>query len=261
MLASVATQDEARAAFHSNVDILDLKDPAQGALGAVAPGIAAAVVAEFRGRLPVSATVGDLLHPEEIRAACRHLAEIGVDFVKVGIFAPARLAESLPILAAEAARGTRLVAVLFPDLGYGADPENIAGAGPIAQIGADAAIAHILESLPRLAAAGIHGAMLDTATKAGGSLRQRLPEAALAAFVRHAHGLGLFTGLAGGLRLEDVAPLLALGPDYLGFRGALCAGQERTQALDPARLARVRAAIPRLAGPPQPVASRPAMAP
>ena len=50
------------------------------------------------------------------------------------------------------------------------------------------------------------------------------------------------TGLAGSLRLEHVAPLAALGPDYLGFRGALCAAG-RTDRIDPARVREVRQAL------------------
>jgi (5-formylfuran-3-yl)methyl phosphate synthase len=52
------------------------------------------------------------------------------------------------------------------------------------------------------------------------------------------------SGLAGSLRLADVAPLLALAPDYLGFRGALCEAG-RTSVIDPERVRAVRAAIDR----------------
>ena len=44
---------------------------------------------------------------------------------------------------------------------------------------------------------------------------------------------------------RDIAPLLALGPEYLGFRGALCAGRQRGAGLDADAMARVRLAIPR----------------
>ncbi|MGH8719286.1 MAG: (5-formylfuran-3-yl)methyl phosphate synthase, partial [Burkholderiales bacterium] len=44
----------------------------------------------------------------------------------------------------------------------------------------------------------------------------------LARFISRAKSLGLMTGLAGSLKVEDVPSLLELGPDYLGFRSALC---------------------------------------
>ena len=37
---------------------------------------------------------------------------------------------------------------------------------------------------------------------------------------------------------------MALAPDLLGFRGALCHGGDRTEALDAGRLAAIRALIP-----------------
>ena len=54
---------------------------------------------------------------------------------------------------------------------------------------------------------------------------------------------GLLAGLAGSLTLDDVDPLLALRPDYLGFRGALCRGRRRVAQLDPDRVAAVRLRI------------------
>ena len=84
--------------------------------------------------------------------------------------------------------------------------------------------------------------MLDTADKASGPLRRALPDAEIAEFVRRARALGLMTGLAGSLKLGDVAPLAAMAPDYLGFRGALCQGA-RTGRIDPAAVARVRSAL------------------
>ena len=84
--------------------------------------------------------------------------------------------------------------------------------------------------------------MLDTADKTAGGLRRHLDDRALAGFLSAARAHGLMSGLAGALTLGDAAPLAALGPDYLGFRGALCA-RGRTGALDPARLAGVRAAL------------------
>jgi uncharacterized protein (UPF0264 family) len=91
-----------------------------------------------------------------------------------------------------------------------------------------------------LALAGCRGVMLDTADKRAGGLRRYLDDAALGAFVRRARDLGLLSGLAGSLRLDDVPPLLALQPDYLGFRGALCCAGERTRRLSLPALATLR---------------------
>jgi uncharacterized protein (UPF0264 family) len=86
--------------------------------------------------------------------------------------------------------------------------------------------------------------MLDTARKDGRSLRDWQGDAQLASFVRHGRRLGLLTGLAGSLRRQDIAPLLAIAPDYLGFRGALCRGAARVQVLDEGAFRQIREAIP-----------------
>lgn len=227
LLASVASLGEMDQAIAGGADIVDLKDPAHGALGAwQAPALTAAVARwrAFGPKAPaLSATIGD--HPldaDAIAGAAGRVAGLGVPLVKIGFELPAEdaataLAPCLDALA-PLARTTRLIAVLMADR----QPD--------------------LSRVPDFAAAGFAGVMLDTADKASGSLRRHLSLDTLAGFVTAARELGLLTGLAGSLRLEDVAPLAALGPDYLGFRGALCA-EGRTGALDPARLAAVRAVL------------------
>jgi uncharacterized protein (UPF0264 family) len=147
------------------------------------------------------------------------MAYNGVDYVKVGFFPSPDSAACLDALSAHAGKGIRLVAVLFGDLGY-------AGL-----------------AVPDFAAAGFAGIMLDTAIKGRGSIRGQIADRELAAFVAAAQASGLLTGLAGSVAITDIAPLIQLRPDYLGFRGALCEGGIRTGGLDAAAFARVRAAI------------------
>lgn len=219
LLASVATVEEAVRALDLGADIIDLKDPAQGALGAWPPGSLGAAVAAIAGRAPVSATVGDLpMQPEILLAAADATAAAGVDIVKIGFFAGGDHDRCARALGRLAGAGTRLVAVMMAD----ARPD--------------------FGLVPRLAEAGFHGVMLDTADKAAGGLRRHLDDAALAGFVAAARSAGLLTGLAGSLGVADIVPLARLAPDYLGFRGALCRAG-RTSGLDPARFAAVRAAL------------------
>ena len=220
LLASVATLDEMRTALAAGVDILDLKNPAEGALGAWAPDALAEAVALWHAAgAPgsLSATVGDHpLEPDVLRAAAERTASSGVPLVKIG-FALGDGTRLPPVLDAlrPVTRETRLIAVLFADQ------------------------APDLATVPLFAAARFHGVMLDTADKAAGGLLSHMGVATLARFVASARAEGLLTGLAGSLKIADIAPLAALRPHYLGFRGALCA-EGRTSALDPARLAAVR---------------------
>lgn len=216
LLASVRDLAEAELAWAGGAELVDLKDPDRGALGAWPEAELRRAVARLGDRAVLSATTGDLpMEPPGLVAAARATAAAGVAYIKVGFFAGGDHAACAEALAAVAADGARLVAVLMadqrPDLGL----------------------------LPRLAAAGFAGVMLDTADKRTGGLRRHLDQATLARFVATAQSQGLLCGLAGSLGLADIPPLVALTPDYLGFRGALCHG-DRTGALDPAALARVR---------------------
>ena len=90
MLASVRTLNEARAAAASGVDLIDLKEPRRGALGAVPLQEIFAIVAALRERwptLPISATIGDLPDSGEqwMAQQVSAVAATGVDYVKVGI--------------------------------------------------------------------------------------------------------------------------------------------------------------------------------
>jgi uncharacterized protein (UPF0264 family) len=223
-LASVRDAAEAEMAIGAGADIVDLKDPGQGALGALAPDTIATCVSVVAGRAPVSATIGDLpLQGESVRAAVRATAASGVDYVKLGLFPGGDAERCLNLLKTEAAN-VRLILVLFAD-----SLPDIDAIGLAARIGAC-------------------GVMFDTLGKKAGSLPDHISLATLAGLVASAQDQGLTVGLAGSLKAKHVPSLLGLAPDLLGFRGALCQGGDRAQNLDAHRLAAIRALIPESPG-------------
>jgi uncharacterized protein (UPF0264 family) len=220
VLASVRSVEEAGIAFDAGVDIIDLKDPAHGALGAVAPEVIRAVVARVGGMRCVSATAGDLpMEPALVEREVQRIGALGVDVVKVGLYDGGDADGVLAALARLTARGLRIVVVCFADR-----------------------LPAALRPLERLNSGTACGVMLDTADKRRGTLRDHVDDAQLAAFVRRARAAGLVCGLAGSLRVEDIPALVALAPDYLGFRGGLCASG-RTGVLDPQRVRAVCRAV------------------
>jgi uncharacterized protein (UPF0264 family) len=221
MLASVRSLDEALIALEGGADLIDLKEPSRGALGALDHAAVRICVQAIGGHRPVSATIGDLpsMDPGVMTAAVERMAATGVDFIKIGFFAHPHALDCANALS-KAASHSRLIAVLFAD-------ETC-----------DLAI------VDALANSGFAGVMLDTAHKTGKTLRDWCTENELEEFVARGHACGLLTGLAGSLRREDVPPLLANEPDYLGFRGALCRNADRGRILDQEAFAAIRAAIP-----------------
>lgn len=218
-LASVTSAKEARFAVANGADLIDCKDPASGALGALPVEIVRTIVNEVGGRVPVSATIGDLpADAVKVVEATATMASCGVDYVKIGFFGDGDPYPTLQALSAAVIKPARLIAVLMADR------------------------APDIDLLPALAEAGFAGVMLDTAGKASGRLRDHLDDAQLASFVARAHALGLVAGLAGSLKLEDIAALVPLDPDVLGFRGALCSNG-RVSSLDEGRVFEVRRAL------------------
>ncbi|MGH6864829.1 MAG: (5-formylfuran-3-yl)methyl phosphate synthase [Methyloceanibacter sp.] len=223
-LASVRDSAEADMALLAGADVIDLKEPGRGALGALDPEALVACVASVGGRRAVSATIGDLpLDGPGVRDAVRETASAGVDFVKVGLFPGARPEACLSLLKDESARA-RLILVLFADALPAFDAISVA-----AEIGA-------------------HGVMLDTADKGSGSLLAHMSLGEVADFVGAARLEGLTAGLAGSLKAADIVPLLALEPELLGFRGALCREGARRGAVDKLACRRIRALIPPASG-------------
>ena len=219
MLASVRDEHEAGLALEAGADIIDLKEPAAGALGAVDADVIGATVARVGGRALVSATIGDVpYNADSIRPRLETMAA-GVDFIKVGVFGAPDAAGVLDVLQESARAGGRIVLVFFAE-----DPFHDSDFHLFARY-------------------GVVGVMLDTRDKRSGALRDKLPEPQLESFVGRARSAGLLCGLAGSLDVDDIPALLPLQPDYLGFRGGLCRGNNRIQRLDAEAAGGIRRAL------------------
>ncbi|HEY4065444.1 MAG TPA: (5-formylfuran-3-yl)methyl phosphate synthase [Burkholderiaceae bacterium] len=219
MLVSVRDVAEARVAAQGGADFIDLKEPRDGALGGLPVATIAAIVSALRerGGPPISATIGDLPMNDRgaILARVAAVAGGGVDYVKVGI---ERTPSAPAVLDALAACGHPVIPVFIADRGL--DFEHVAQA----------------------CALKFPGLMVDTADKRAGSLFELMAATELRRFVALARASGAIAGLAGALRLPQLAALRALGPDFAGFRSAVCAG-DRTGELDPERLHALAAAL------------------
>jgi (5-formylfuran-3-yl)methyl phosphate synthase len=218
-LASVQSVAEAALAFDAGADIIDLKDPSRGALGALPLAVCAEIVHAAHGRYRISATCGDLpMEPGVLTEAVQARCGTGADDIKIAWFAAPTertCAEALAPLA----RRHSLIAVAF------ADERSVPP---------DCAL---------LKRCSFSGVMIDTAQKSGRTLLQHWTTAQLASFIAHARSNYLGVGLAGALRCEDIPALVQLAPDILGFRGALCEHSERRGTLSATRVQAVRAAM------------------
>ena len=209
MLASVNSLDETRLVLSENVDIIDLKNPALGSLGALDIKLVKSCVAAINGQCPTSATIGDMpMQPEIIFNAVKEMAETGVNYVKIGFF-PGENQEQIIEELATLTPHFNLIAVLFADT----HPD--------------------FSLIDSLITAGFKGIMLDTQDKTKGPLTGMMAKTEIERFVNHVKSRHAICGLAGSLRLEDIPLLMPYQPDYLGFRGALCESHKRAGQLNP----------------------------
>ncbi|EIJ43063.1 hypothetical protein BegalDRAFT_2204 [Beggiatoa alba B18LD] len=220
LLASVMNVAEADQALQGGADIIDLKNPLAGALGALPSATIRAVTQFVNHRAPVSATVGDLpMQAEMIYRAVAKTMDDGVDYVKIGFWGATPALDCMKALEPLTQRGGKLIAVLFAD-----QQPNLA-------------------TLFEFAQAGFTGVMLDTANKQKGNLTHYLNNSELGFFVKQTQSLGLINGLAGSIGLANIPQLMILSPFYLGFRGALCVAQQRQAVLQAHAVKQIREAM------------------
>ena len=186
LLVSVVDAGEARTAAAAGADIVDVKNPAEGSLGAPSPAVIADVRAAVPGELPVSAAIGDMPNlPGTAALAALGAASSGATYVKVGLWGVSTEDDAVALLRAvrDAVPGAVVVAAAY------ADARRVAHA-PLAP-----------ELLPRVArAAGVEVCLLDTAVKDGRGLLEWLSPETLTSLVAEAHAAGLEVALAGALR-------------------------------------------------------------
>jgi uncharacterized protein (UPF0264 family) len=229
LLVSVVSGDEARAAAGAGADIIDVKDPREGALGAPSPRTLEQVVAAIQGAAPVSVALGDLPDlPHTAALAARGAVACGADYVKLGLRGTPELDRAVAIVTAvrdAVPATTAVIAASYAD-GPAAHPPTLDTA--------------LLPELVRLT--GIAGALVDTLVKDGRGLYASLTPEAVTGLAQRTRAAGGSFGVAGQLRFGELRRVPA---NIVGVRSAVCRGGDRDAALDPelvaAALAELRA--------------------
>lgn len=230
MLVSVSSPEEAALGLANGADILDIKEPREGSLGACSPASLRAIVALRNAggvRPRLSAALGDAPNlPNTLALAAAGAAACGVDDLKLGLMGvryeedAVALLRAVVVAAHEVSPAKRVIAAAY------ADAEAI-GSLPVSL-------------LPGVAErAGAQGCLVDTALKDGRSLFDHLPGGVVGEFLAECRRRRLLCGLAGCLGRSHIPLLRELGPDFVGVRGALCSGGRRGR-LDPALLTAFR---------------------
>jgi uncharacterized protein (UPF0264 family) len=215
LLISPQNLKEAEEAIAGGADIIDVKNPKEGPLGANYPWVIKQIREATPANLEVSCTLGEAPNlPASISLAALGAASLGVNYVKVGLYGNKTLQEATSLLE----NVNRAVKDFNPKI-------KVVATGY-----ADAQRAQSIDPLlvPQAAfEAKVDVAMIDTAVKDGKSLFDLLAIEKLQEFVDLAHKHRLAAALAGSLRKEDLPKIYFLRADIAGLRGAACTNSNR----------------------------------
>ena len=226
LLISVKNVEEALQVLDAGADIIDLKDPDIGALGALDLVTTRQIVLAAKGRVLanastnyhtlVSATVGEqhVLLSELIEDITAR-AQLGVDIIKIGVSALFYDHHFFVEMSKLALAGVKMMAVFFAD-------EKLD-----------------LDLLPSLQEAGFYGAMLDTRNKQQHLFAMQTKKT-LHLFTQLCKKHHLKSGLAGSLKPQHIEILSEVGSTYIGFRGGVCENSIRNAALSIAKVMEVK---------------------
>lgn len=222
LLISVKNVEETAIALAGGADIIDLKNPDEGALGALSIAEIQAILTFIDGRKEVSATIGDVpMQADLIVRKVAQLQKLPLNFIKIGFFATGNYQVCLDAIQKLESQSTsiknqQMIAVLFAELDY---PDDL---------------------LEKIKQAGFSGVMLDTMHKNGKTYQDYYPTPVLSDLLKQVTANQLFFGIAGSLQLSHVKSAKKLMPYFMGFRGGVCAENKREYHLDIQKIHNVR---------------------
>jgi (5-formylfuran-3-yl)methyl phosphate synthase len=213
LLVSVRSAAEASLALEGGADVIDVKEPLRGPLGAADSSVIGEVIAEVNGRVPVSAAMGELAnHPgqasslplRELAGSLSHSCS-ALTWIKFG---PARLGEHIDSRMDELRHWQGpgepvLVAYADYERTQSPSPERLA----------DLAIQLRFNAF-----------LIDTGIKDGSTLLKWMSLSRLAEIRKRLDGANVRFALAGSLTMDEIRELRFVAPDWFAVRGAACDG-------------------------------------
>lgn len=216
LLISPQSINEAVECVKGNADIIDIKNPSEGSLGANFPWIIRSIRKMVPRTTPISATVGDIAYqPGTVALASLGAATAGASFVKVGLYNIKTSEQGIEVMkAVKRTIEEYQLPVSIVAAGY-AEGESIGSLDPL--------------SIPHIAAvAKCDYAMLDTFDKTTKkSIFDILSNSILEDFIARSREKNISVALGGSIKISHIPILKKLQPDIVGIRGAVCDGGDR----------------------------------
>jgi uncharacterized protein (UPF0264 family) len=230
LLVSVRNAEEAKLALHGGADIVDVKEPIRGALGAADADTISSVIEAAGGCAPISMALGELVDFD-----CQSTAAlpVGASFAKWGMANCQQIQNWHDVLRHAHAllpKKARPVGVVYADWRAAGSPEP----ARMIEVSRDA---------------GCPVVLFDTFDKSAGRLFDHIAERELASWIDRIHQLDMCVALAGSLQVEDIPRLSDLAVDIIAVRGAACV-KGRTSLIDTNQVRRLKRAVDAMFAPP-----------
>ncbi len=223
LLVSVRDAAEAEIACRGGADLIDIKEPSRGSLGAADERVIEEIVSQLygqrlAGQVPLSVALGELLSASPLPSSLGGQ----IQYAKFGLAGCAQepnWVQRWQLAIDRLPPGVTPVAVAYADWQQACapDPWQVLDEAKTRKCGA---------------------LLLDTHCKSAGSLLEYASLADLRNLIAAAQSRGLLCVVAGSLGLDEIARVLPMSPDYVAVRGAACAG-DRTGRLDATRVGRL----------------------
>ena len=216
LLVSVRDATEAKMAIEAGVQLIDVKEPAAGSLGAATVESIREIADVCRQQVLLSVALGELLDGTHTQLP----GDIDPAFVKSGL-AGCSEHPRWPALWRQQMRGLAAspVAVVYADWGRANAPAP-------------------KEVVRHAACSGCQTVLLDTFDKTAGNLLVHMTRKAIDDWTKAVQAAGMKAVVAGSIDRALIGPLLGNGVDCVAVRGAACRGS-RAGKLDPDKLAQV----------------------
>ena len=216
LLVSPINLEEALTAMNGGADIIDVKNPKEGSLGANFPWVIKSVSDAVNSKVPISATIGDFNYkPGTASLAALGAAVSGADFIKVGLFDIQTKEQALEM----AQRVVKSVK------NYDSSKKVvISGYADYKRINS----IPVSELPPICKEAGADVVMMDTGVKDGRSTFEFMTNEELSDFTDAAREHGLLSAIAGSINFGDIDALNQIDPDIIGIRGCVCGGDRNS---------------------------------
>ena len=215
LLISPQNIKEAIEAIAGGADIVDVKNPKEGSLGANFPWVIKEVKQLLPDNVELSCTIGEVPNlPGSMSLAAYGAALLGVDYIKVGLNGVQTIQKATDLLE-NIVRAVKMCnsKIRIVVAGYG-DYSRVNSIEP--QLVVQAAFSVKADVV-----------MLDTAIKDGKNLFVFQNFQQLEAFIDAAHEHQLSVALAGSLQSQNLLTVKKLGADFVGLRGAACQNNNR----------------------------------